>query len=1075
MPKRKDLEKILIIGSGPIVIGQACEFDYSGTQACRALREEGYQVVLINSNPATIMTDPDMAQRTYLEPLTADMVEKVISREKPQALLPTLGGQTALNLAVELEEAGTLARHGVELIGANSQVIQIAEDRELFKTAMEKAGLETVKSCHLNNINDALDFAETIGYPLVIRPSFTLGGAGGGIAYHEEELKEKVAYGLHISPLNQVLVEEGVLGWKEIELEVMRDKNDNAVIVCSIENVDPMGVHTGESITVAPVQTLTNREYQLIRSSSIKALQPVGVTTGGCNIQFAFDPNSDRIVVIEMNPRVSRSSALASKATGFPIAKIAAKLAVGYSLDELPNDITKKTPASFEPSLDYCVVKIPRWDFSKFPEADPTLTTQMKSVGEIMSLGRTFKEAFHKALRSLEQDHYGLEMNHQLPLTERELHYQLSTPHAERIFYVAEAFRQGMGIEQIHQLTRIDRWYLEQLQEILKEEHRLLSEGASSLTPSRLYSLKEMGFSDGYLAPLVGVTEEDIRQRRMEQEIRPSFRCVDTCAGEFEAYTPYYYSTYENSSEVTPSHRSKVMILGSGPNRIGQGVEFDYCCVQAAFALEQMGYEVIMVNCNPETVSTDYDISHRLYFEPLTQEDVLHIYQQEKPEGVILQFGGQTPLKLALPLLERGINIWGTSPRDIDRAENRREFAEIVEKLQLKEPPYATASYQGEALEQAQQLGFPVLVRPSYVLGGQSMQIVYSPDQLREYLEECPEISASHPLLMDKFLEGAVEVDVDAIGDGDHVFIGGIMEHVEHAGVHSGDSSCVIPPFSLQPADLEKVREQTYQLVKELKVVGLCNIQFALKNGTIYLIEANPRASRTVPFVSKTLGISLTRVATRVMAGEKLHHMGLLQEIHPPHVSVKEAVLPFSRFPGVDIVLGPEMRSTGEVMGIDRNFPLAFAKSQLAAGTPLPLEGKIFITVANRDKREAIYLAQELHRLGFSLLATAGTAATIRESGIPVEEIPKLQEGRPNVLDYMERQEIALIINTPQGADSHSDEARMRQTAVSKGISIITTLRAAKAALAGIKTMQEEGMKVKSLQEYQQELPSNLK
>ncbi len=1066
MPKREDLQKILLIGSGPIVIGQACEFDYSGTQACRALREEGYRVGLINSNPATIMTDPDMAHRTYIEPLTSEAVEKVIQREKPQALLPTLGGQTALNLAVELEDSGALKKHGVELIGADSEVIKVAEDREMFKEAMQEAGLEIVESVHINSVEGALKFAEKVGYPLVIRPSFTLGGAGGGVAFDRGDLENKVSYGLHISPLSQVLVEEGVLGWKEIELEVMRDRKDNTVVVCSIENMDPMGVHTGESITVAPVQTVSDREYQVIREAAIKAIRRVGVSAGGCNLQFAFDPQSERVVVIEMNPRVSRSSALASKATGFPIAKVAAKLAVGYTLDELPNDITRRTPASFEPSIDYCVVKIPRWDFAKFPEADPTLTTQMKSVGEVMSIGRTFKEALQKALRSLEQEYYGLSLPGGIELDRGELIQKLSTPLAERIFYLAEAFRRGFTSQEVYRHTFINPWFLEHIRRLVQEEERLAKEGCKTLTPSGLHAAKEMGFSDRYLARLLKTSEEELQERRRKEEIFPSYRCVDTCAGEFEAYTPYFYSTYEKCSEVPPSRRPGVMILGSGPNRIGQGVEFDYCCVQAAFALREKGYRVIMVNCNPETVSTDYDISDRLYFEPLTLEDVLHIYEKERPEGVILQFGGQTPLKLALPLLERGVSIWGTSPKDIDRAENRREFAEIVERLDLREPPYATASSPQEALQKASLLGFPVLARPSYVLGGQSMQIVYTPQKLEEYLRRQIEISPRNPLLLDKFLEGAIEIDVDAVCDGEDVFIGGIMEHVEHAGVHSGDSSCVLPPFSLEQEHLEEVRRQTRLLAGELQVLGLCNIQYAIKDGAVYLIEANPRASRTVPFVSKAIGVSLARVAAEVMAGRKLKDMGLHREIVPSHFSVKEAVLPFSRFPGVDIILGPEMRSTGEVMGIDRQFGTAFAKSQIAAGTPLPREGNIFITVADQHKSEAVELAAQLSRAGFNILATRGTAAALRREGLPVEEMLKLQEGSPNILDLMEKGEVALIINTPRGAGSHSDEARMRQAATARGVSIITTMRAARAAVEGIKIMQKEGMRVKSIQEY---------
>ncbi len=1071
MPKRNDLQKLLIIGSGPIVIGQACEFDYSGTQACRALREEGYKVVLINSNPATIMTDPDMAYRTYIEPLTAEAVERVIEKEKPQALLPTLGGQTALNLAVELEDTGVLNRHGVELIGSNSEIIKTAEERDLFKTAMQEAGLETVESVYINSIGEALQLADRIGYPLVIRPSFTLGGSGGGIAYNEKELREKVAYGLHISPLSQVLVEEGVLGWKEVELEVMRDRQDNTVVVCSIENFDPMGVHTGESITVAPVQTLTDREYQVIRNAALAALRKIGVTTGGCNLQFAFDPESDRVVVIEMNPRVSRSSALASKATGFPIAKIAAKLAVGYTLDEIPNDITRQTPASFEPSLDYCVVKIPRWDFAKFPEADPTLTTQMKSVGEIMSIGRTFKEAVHKAVRSLEQGSYGLKMPHQPVYSPEELKEIIKTPLAERIYYLAEAMRHGITCNEIYRNTGINPWFLEQLQEIIDLEKRLLEKGYHGMEAAALVSAKEHGFSDLYLGELLEVGEEDIRRKRMEHHIKPSYRCVDTCAGEFEAYTPYFYSTYENHNEIPASSGKKIMILGSGPNRIGQGVEFDYCCVQAAFALREEGYEVIMVNCNPETVSTDYDISDRLYFEPLTLEDVLHIYQEEEPDGIILQFGGQTPLKLALPLLEKNVRIWGTSPADIDRAENRREFAEIVEKLNLQEPPYATAASGEEAMQKAVELGLPVLVRPSYVLGGQSMQIVYSAEKLEAYLQEQKEISPQNPLLLDKFLEGAIELDVDAVCDGEDVFIGGLMEHVEHAGVHSGDSSCVLPPFSLKEEHLEEVRRQTRLLARELNVVGLCNIQFAVRDDTVYLIEANPRASRTVPFVSKAIGISLAKVAAKVMAGEKLIDLGLVEEITPSHFSVKEAVLPFTRFPGVDIILGPEMRSTGEVMGVDTDFSMAFAKSQLAAGTPLPLQGNIFITVADRDKREIIDLAGDLVELGFNIFSTSGTASVLRSQGIQVEEVYKLQEGSPNILDYIDQNEVALIINTPAGASSRSDEARMRQTAVAQNVPIITTIRAARAATEGMKTMHKEGLQVKSIQEYIESLP----
>ncbi len=1068
MPKRSDLQKILIIGSGPIIIGQACEFDYSGTQACRALWEEGYEVVLINSNPATIMTDPDIADYTYIEPLTPDTVSKIIAREKPHALLPSLGGQTALNIAVDLYNNGTLQEWNVELIGVNVDTINMAENRELFKDAMEEAGLNVIQSVYINNLAEAEEFAAKIGYPLIIRPSYTLGGSGGGIAYNRKQLQDKVAYGLAISPVSQILVEEGVIGWKEIELEVIRDLNNNTIIICTIENMDSMGVHTGESITVAPVQTLTNREVQGLKDASITALQKLGINTGGCNIQFALNPETGRVVVIEMNPRVSRSSALASKATGFPIAKVAAKLSVGFTLDELPNDITQNTPAAFEPTIDYCVVKIPRWDFEKFPEADRTLTTQMKSVGEVMSIGRTFKEALQKAVRSLEQDNYGFENHAPAKVSLDELEERLSVPRSDRIFYIAEAYRRKMDSEKIYELTKINRWFLNQIEELIADENLLTELQLNDLTPQLLWSLKENGFADRYIAKLIHADENTIRKMRVKAGIKPAFRCVDTCAGEFEAYTPYYYSTYEKYSEVPSfTSRPRVMILGSGPNRIGQGVEFDYCCVQAAFALRKEGYEVIMVNCNPETVSTDYDISDRLYFEPLTLEEVLNIYEVEQPEGVILQFGGQTPLKLALQLMEQGVKVWGTSPVDINRAENRREFAEVVEKLGLIEPPHGTAINEGEALDVSANLGFPVLARPSYVLGGKSMQIVYNQESLLSYLRENADISHQNPLLLDKFLEGAIEIDVDAVCDGEDIFIGGIMEHVEHAGIHSGDSSCVIPTFSLTEKQLDEIRRQTNLLAKNLNVVGLCNIQFALRGDKVYLIEANPRASRTVPFVGKATGVPLAQVAARTMAGIKLCDMELTGEIKPSHVSVKESVLPFSRFPEVDIILGPEMRSTGEVMGIDKDFGMAFAKSQLAAGTSLPLKGKIFLTVANRDKGEAIELAREFCKLGFQIIATEGTADSLRTGEIEVEVVNKLQEGPPHILDYIERGEVELIINTPSGAGSQSDEARMRQKALAQGVSIITTIRAARAALEGIKTLQKKGMEVLSLQEYQ--------
>ena len=1077
MPKRTDIKKILLIGSGPIVIGQACEFDYSGTQACRALREEGYEVILINSNPATIMTDPDMADRTYIEPLTPEVVAKVIAKEKPEALLPSMGGQTALNIAIDLFDDGTLQEHNVELIGMNIDTIRVSEDRELFKAAMVEAGLDVIDSLYTGSLKESEEYAEKTGYPLVIRPSFTLGGTGGGIAYNHAELMEKVSFGLYASPVSQVLLEEGVIGWKEIEIEIIRDNKNNSIIICSIENFDAMGVHTGESITVAPAQTLNVEEMERIRDASVAALQKLGIETGGCNIQFALDPESDRMVVIEVNPRVSRSSALASKATGFPIAKIAAKLSVGYSLDELKNDITKTTPASFEPSIDYCVLKFPRWDFDKFPEADRTLNTQMKSVGEVMSIGRSFKETLQKALRSLEQDYYGLDKiipkkhdNGSGTLSRDFVIENLVIPRSERIFYIAEAFRKGFTPDEVYEYTKINKWFLNQIQELIVTEEKLREAGFEGLNKELLLAAKEEGFSDKRISALVNSEEEIIRQMRTDADIIPSFRCVDTCAGEFEAFTPYYYSSYESFSESSPFAEKSVMILGSGPNRIGQGVEFDYCCVQAAFALRKEGYKVIMVNCNPETVSTDYDISDRLYFEPLTLEDVLNIYEIEKPEGVILQFGGQTPLKLAIPLMERGVKIWGTSPSDINLAENRREFAALVDKLNLLEPPHGTAIDEKEALEVAEKLGFPVLARPSYVLGGKSMQIVYNEENLKSYLRETISISLQNPLLLDKFLEGAIEIDVDAISDGEDVFIGGIMEHVEHAGIHSGDSSCVLPTFSLEKKLLEEIRRQTILLTKSLNVIGLCNIQYAVRGDKVYLIEANPRASRTVPFVGKATGLPLAQIAARVMAGIKLKDLNINEEITPEHIAVKEAVFPFAKFPGVDVILGPEMRSTGEVMGIDKEFGMAFAKSQLAAGISLPLKGKIFLTVSNRDKGEAILLARDFTKLGCSIISTAGTAEALRTEEIEVEEVKKLQEGHPNILDYIEKGEVSLIINTPSGSGSQTDEARMRQKALSKGLSIITTIRAAKAALTGIQMLQKKGISVVSLQEYQKNL-----
>ncbi|MDY6826979.1 MAG: carbamoyl-phosphate synthase large subunit [Bacillota bacterium] len=1077
MPRRSDLQKIMLIGSGPIVIGQACEFDYSGTQACRALKEEGYEVVLINNNPATIMTDPAMADRTYIEPLTAETAVKVIEKERPQALLPTLGGQTALNLAVELADSGQLDRYGVELIGADADVIKKAENRDLFKEAMNRIGLAIAESVHLKNVGEALAFADIHGYPLVIRPSFTLGGAGGGIALNKEQLVEMVGTGLDISPIKQVLVEESLTGWKEFELELMRDHNDNVVVICSIENVDPMGVHTGESITVAPAQTLSDLEYQVMRTASIAAMREIGVDTGGCNIQFAVEPDSGRLVVVEMNPRVSRSSALASKATGFPIAKIAAKLAAGYTLDELTNDITRETPASFEPAIDYCVVKIPRWDFTKFPGADQTLTTRMKSVGEVMSIGRTYKEALQKALRSLEQGYDGLmdpksQESGELYTSLDQLKEALPLPRASRIFTIADALRKGLSSDEIYSLTGIDSWFIDQVLHLVEFEDKLRL--AEELNEEMLWQAKTWGFSDSRIAFLRGTEEKVIRELRRRYSIYPVYRRVDTCAGEFEAYTPYLYSTYERGAVETMAEqpsanegsKGKVIILGGGPNRIGQGLEFDYCCVQAALTLRKDGYRVIMVNCNPETVSTDYDVSDCLYFEPLTLEDVLNVCHEEDPEGLILQFGGQTPLKLALPLLEEGIPIWGTSPRDIDRAENRREFAVVVDKLDLWEPAYGIAAHRSEAREIAARLGFPILVRPSYVLGGLAMRLVYTPEELDIYLQSGPPINSANPLLIDKYLEGAVELDVDALCDGEKMVIGGIMEHVEQAGVHSGDSCCVLPPYSIGTQQLKDIHRQTELLAHELNIRGLLNIQFAIHGREVYILEANPRASRTVPFTGKATGMPLAGLAAQVIAGASLDELGFTAEIIPDYYSVKEAVFSFSRFDNADIVLGPEMRSTGEVMGIDSNLGLAMAKAQLAAGTPLPVKGQIFITVADIDKPQAVELGRSLSRLGYDLLATRGTAAALRVAGVEVKEVKKISEGSPHMLDFINDGKVDLIINTPAGSGAFSDGKCMRQQAVHRGVSIITTMQGAMAALEGMRALQHSGMSVQCLQEY---------
>jgi len=1066
MPRRNDIEKILIIGSGPIIIGQACEFDYSGTQACKVLREDGYEVVLVNSNPATIMTDPEFADRTYIEPITAEVVEKIIEKERPQALLPTLGGQTGLNTAVELAQSGVLDKYGVELIGAKLPAIRKAEDRSEFKAAMEKIGLEVPKSGFAYSIDDALKLADELGYPLVVRPSFTLGGTGGGIAFNMEEYIGIVSNGLMLSPVGELLIEESVIGWKEYELEVMRDLMDNVVIICSIENFDPMGIHTGDSITVAPAQTLTDTEYQKLRNASIEIMREIGVETGGSNIQFAINPENGRIVVIEMNPRVSRSSALASKATGFPIAKMAAKLAVGYTLDEIANDITKETPASFEPTIDYVVTKIPRWAFEKFPETDPTLTTKMKSVGEVMAIGRTFKESLQKAVRSLEQDRYGLGADGKDEIYPDEVNNKLAIPNQDRIFYIKYALENGISIEKINDLSKIDPWFLDQFRQIIEVEKEITQYKLSDIPDVILLEAKRNGFSDHQIAYLTGSSEREVRKRRLESGIIATFKTVDTCGAEFEAYTPYYYSTYESECEVRESDRPKIMILGSGPNRIGQGIEFDYCCVHASFALKEEGFETIMVNCNPETVSTDYDTSDRLYFEPLTFEDVMNVVERENPKGVIVQFGGQTPLKLATALGDMGVPIIGTSPDSIDLAEDRKRFEVLLRKLNINQPPNGTATSYEEALEVARRIGYPVLVRPSYVLGGRAMEIVYSEDRLESYIQKAVKASPDHPVLIDKFLEGAIEVDVDAICDGEDVLIGGIMEHIEEAGVHSGDSACVIPPYTLSEDIINQIKEYTIQLAKELNVRGLLNIQYAVQGQVVYVLEVNPRASRTVPFVSKSIGIPLAKLAAKVMAGKTLKEMGILEVPSVEHMSIKEAVLPFGRFPEVDTVLGPEMKSTGEVMGIDTSFGHAFAKAQLSAGLKLPTQGSIFISVRNSDKRSIIFPAKRLYDLGFKIYATKGTANMLSKNGVEVIALKKIQEGRPNVIDLIKNREIDLVINTPWGRGTRVDGYEIRTTAAAYGVPCITTLAAATAVVQGIEALRSGELDVKSIQDY---------
>ncbi len=1144
MPKRTDIKKILLIGSGPIVIGQACEFDYSGTQACKALREEGYKIVLVNSNPATIMTDPEIADATYIEPLSLEILELIIKKERPDALLPTMGGQTALNLAVELSESGFLDRYGVELIGAKLPAIKKAEDRELFKEAMRKICLDVPKSAAITSMKDGLDIIEHIGFPAILRPAFTLGGTGGGIAYNIEEYRELLEKGLKLSPVHQVLVEESVLGWKEYELEVMRDRKDNVVIICSIENFDAMGVHTGDSITVAPAQTLTDKEYQRMRDAAIAVIREIGVDTGGSNIQFAINPKTGRMIVIEMNPRVSRSSALASKATGFPIAKIAAKLAVGYTLDEIRNDITRETPASFEPTIDYVVTKIPRFTFEKFPEADATLTTQMKSVGEVMSIGRTFKESLQKALRSLEIGSAGLEP---VEANIDTIKSKLKTPNAERIWYIAQALRQGMGVDEIYELTWIDPWFLNNIKQIVEMEKGIRAEARESGSAEGknflaiLRNAKEYGFSDRRIAELIEKTEIEIRNLRKNMGLKPVYKLVDTCAAEFEAYTPYLYSTYEKpyysaeerkdgsaegwkdgrteerksgsaegwkdgrtevrkdgsaeertsevpnfkavvDCEANPTDKKKVIILGSGPNRIGQGIEFDYCCVHAVFALKELEYETIMVNCNPETVSTDYDTADRLYFEPLTIEDVLNIIEKEKPEGVIVQFGGQTPLKLAVPLEREGVKILGTSPDSIDRAEDRKRFKELLHKLNLKQPESGTAMSCEEAVNVADRIGYPVMVRPSYVLGGRAMEIVYNEMSLTDYMRRAVKASPEHPILIDKYLEDAIEVDVDAISDGVDVIIGGVMEHIEEAGIHSGDSACSIPPYSLPSDIVDEIKRQAKALARELHVVGLMNVQFAVKrkeqqssraaeqggvdNYEIYILEVNPRASRTIPYVSKATGIPLAKLAAKVMIGKTLKELGIVKEREIEHVAVKEAIFPFDRFPGVDVILGPEMKSTGEVMGIDKDFGLAYAKAQAASNNKIPTSGKIFISVKDKDKPHTVEIAKSLSEMGFQLIATRGTKQYLEDSGINVDLINKVTEGRPHVVDMIKNREVNFIINTVTGAQAQKDSLSIRRSALQHNIPYTTTISGAKAVLRAIEMLLKRELSIKSIQEY---------
>ncbi|QDT24547.1 carbamoyl-phosphate synthase large subunit [Gimesia chilikensis] len=1084
MPRRDDIKKILILGSGPIVIGQACEFDYSGTQACKALREDGYEVVLVNSNPATIMTDPETAHRTYIEPITWQYIQKVIEIEKPDALLPTLGGQTGLNAAMDLARRGILDQLGVELIGAREEVIAKAESRDQFKEAMTKIGLDCPRSAVVHNMEEANAAVKDIGLPIIIRASYTLGGTGGGVAYNREEFVEKVRSGLALSPVNEVLLEESILGWKEYEMEVMRDQADNVVIICSIENFDPMGVHTGDSITVAPAQTLTDKEYQRMRDATIACIREIGVETGGSNVQFAINPDTGRMTIIEMNPRVSRSSALASKATGFPIAKIAAKLAVGYRLDEIRNDITRETLACFEPTIDYVVTKIPRWTFEKFPDADPVLTVQMKSVGETMSIGRTFKESLQKALRGLEIGHFGLGGgNKDLWGTPKQpardlIQSKLSIPNDERLFYLRYAFKSGMSVEEVHELSDIDPWFLNHIRQLVEFEDKIRAVSRlEDLDYAFMKQAKQHGYSDKQLAFWLDSTEMDVRQYRKSLGIEATFKQVDTCAAEFEAYTPYFYSTYEEENETpgNPDHKRRIMILGGGPNRIGQGIEFDYCCCQASFALQELGIESIMVNSNPETVSTDYDTSDHLFFEPLTTEDVLNICDRMQPDGVIVQFGGQTPLNLARGLEAAGINIIGTSPEMIDAAEDRERFQAILEKLELHQPPNGIATNIESARNVARKISYPILVRPSYVLGGRAMEICYDEESLVRYMNEAVSASPDHPVLVDQFLEDAIEVDVDAISDGITTLVGGVMEHIEEAGVHSGDSACVLPPHSLPDSVIDEIKRATHALARELKVKGLMNIQFAVKKTEddyiVYILEVNPRASRTSPFVSKATGLPLPKIAAKVMAGVSLLEQNVTKEPKPKHTSVKESVFPFSRFLGVDIILGPEMRSTGEVMGISDGFAMAFAKSQLAANTSLPSEGTVFISMADLYKDMIIDPARRLIDLGFKIVSTSGTARVLREAGLEVSTVKKLKEGRPNLLDMMANQEVQFIFNTPSGKGSRTDEGKIRSASVSYGVTCVTTIPGCLAVVKALEALAEDATpQVRALQDWMADL-----